>query len=1128
MPHIQTNELKDLIQEALATRQAINFGGRAPTFEPIPSAVLSTFRDLLDSRSPTTLAADKWHDPAAFTFDFVKTSTNLQLGGPPRFQVTAESLRECIRNLMTSTPQDGAGLSEQRVLYLLNLGIEGDLDLSGLVIEGSVKLVCCWVKGAIRLVHTKLQSCEFSGSVCHGLEASYIRVQGSLRARRTVFLGPVDIGASHVGGVIDLMDAVFIPKEMPGLTGVRVPQRGILNLALANVAHDIRLIRAQIFGLVMMDGARIGGCIFMEDLFLASIADTAEIVKTTQSNPRSTRWMKHVELADKAAKSAVTVKSQQDKRLPDAWVKEWQNTITELRANRTAAIMRFLIEIPKNLQKPTSYLSLLHLNKSRAREEAWSGSALIVGGTIKGRNLTILGSVTLDHSRIDGGIELEQLTVATESASKKRTTILSLQHVDANRGNIKLKGRAPLEKGATQPSLNDFEGRIVLSESIVGGSVSICGFSFIAPQTNTNSPDRPLTIEMPYLQVSGSVSILDTSGMCGIKSQGVKIAGSFKLAAKTPTFDREKDRYSEFRKLHNNISGTISLPDAQIGRDLVLVFDRNDGPTLDLTGANVAGRLAILPSNAPDAEAINKEAETLEAYPTPIWFKWPFWALSRIIGYCFNKQRLGRLYRPTFRSRQKAEYDCEHFTQALLRLLKVEERVIRDEVLQRMRLGTITVENEPASSLINRWFASDNKDTNSSPPPVSPNPRIQLRNAVAGMLIHPPTAWPRFGEMRLDGFQYSLVDSIGPLAPIRRRLQNHAIATNNSFKGTLAIIFIVSIVTIYILFSPFGLDGSEPESSPLFFYYSYFGTTVTTTFALSVILALTLFVARKLYPGTKIGQPLSIPWLKLQGGRPSVYKHLGWYGSLGSYLQAARVLRAAGRRNSAAETEYERLRLRGKMLSWRNHLPVKVLSIVVYWISGYGFRPGRAFMCFVLLLCAGGATANQINACGGVLSLQADVGAPSPILMLGDAIQGPKKANQKENKLPLNEGQFSGFAYAIDRYIPGYDGGEVNRWSVGSKWVNLESERFCLHDAITGPNSGFGKRPPKYAREIEEQLGQLNEDDRQETIQKRNQFLSMLNRRLNDLGVILVAFLTLVAISVSARVESLLTRPDES
>ena len=121
-------------------------------------------------------------------------------------------------------------------LKLVGLHIVGDLNLSKLDIPFSIRMMACYVEGALLLDRSSLVTLDTSGSIfLNGLSANYARLSGAMRARRMVSLGPVDFGGARVGGSVDLTDSVIYPENPPTCKAAYVADRGIFNFfALRN------------------------------------------------------------------------------------------------------------------------------------------------------------------------------------------------------------------------------------------------------------------------------------------------------------------------------------------------------------------------------------------------------------------------------------------------------------------------------------------------------------------------------------------------------------------------------------------------------------------------------------------------------------------------------------------------------------------------------------------------------------------------------------------------------------------------------------------------------------------------------------------------------------------------------
>ncbi|MEM7728369.1 MAG: hypothetical protein AAF311_03755 [Pseudomonadota bacterium] len=156
-------------------------------------------------------------------------------------------------------------------LKLVGYHIEGDLDLSNLGFNGSLRLVGCVITGALILDRCEMVTLDLSGSVVkHGISGMYLTLRGALRCRRMVAESAIDLGGLSAAGTVDFTDAILSPENETSTRASYVRDRGILNLAQSELERDLRMERARIYGGINLRAARIGGMFHLNDALLRS------------------------------------------------------------------------------------------------------------------------------------------------------------------------------------------------------------------------------------------------------------------------------------------------------------------------------------------------------------------------------------------------------------------------------------------------------------------------------------------------------------------------------------------------------------------------------------------------------------------------------------------------------------------------------------------------------------------------------------------------------------------------------------------------------------------------------------------------------------------------------------------
>jgi hypothetical protein len=188
----------------------------------------------------------------------------------------ASDLAEAVRDVCALSKNHSILQSSPPALKLVGVRIDGDLDLSKVDAPFSLRLIGCWIDGALLIDRAKIVTLDLSGSVISkGVSGNYAKLDGALRLRRTAFLAPVDLGGAEVQGTFDASDCVVIPKYLPSDSISFAGDRHSVNLALTIISKEVRLNRARIYGGVNLRDAKIGGSLFWDDAITFSPIATA-------------------------------------------------------------------------------------------------------------------------------------------------------------------------------------------------------------------------------------------------------------------------------------------------------------------------------------------------------------------------------------------------------------------------------------------------------------------------------------------------------------------------------------------------------------------------------------------------------------------------------------------------------------------------------------------------------------------------------------------------------------------------------------------------------------------------------------------------------------------------------------
>lgn len=187
-----------------------------------------------------------------------------------QFQPLAIKSKDLLQGILKALESQN---STTKILSIKIVGaeIQDDLDLSKIRGNLSIRLIGCWIRGALILDRSTVKTIDLSGSIIdRGVSANFLHVNGSLRLRRTVSLGPVDFGSARIKGTFDATDCIVVPRNSPPTESTFIGGRGMLNLHLTTVEKDLRLIRARIYGGVNLRGTILNANFFLNDAIIRS------------------------------------------------------------------------------------------------------------------------------------------------------------------------------------------------------------------------------------------------------------------------------------------------------------------------------------------------------------------------------------------------------------------------------------------------------------------------------------------------------------------------------------------------------------------------------------------------------------------------------------------------------------------------------------------------------------------------------------------------------------------------------------------------------------------------------------------------------------------------------------------
>jgi hypothetical protein len=381
-----------------------------------------------------------------------------------------------VRNACRATrPEDADSVGPDLApsLKLVGLKICGDLDLSKLDIPFSIRLVCCWIEGALLLDRTKLVTLDLSGSVIEkGASCNYMEASGAVRMRRTVSAGPLDFGGATIGATLDASDAIIIPKNRPPRSVSFVGDRNILNLSLATVEKEARFNRSRIYGGVNLRGISIRGSLFLDDAIIRSPIGCVEKMACEEASRLGLNLPYHMQASSHAENDlaellwpishggAVQYKRSIERLLG---VDAWEAADIPLGGSFT--------------QNGTTLLDKLLSESARAAGCAIRAEGAKITGNLVARSVRICGRARLKYVEVQGSISLNGARFRTVRCLEQGLNIMGHYSVTHGQGQrlamIKKAYDAAIERlGKLEPSDRD-EYVLDLQESRVSGSIDL-------------------------------------------------------------------------------------------------------------------------------------------------------------------------------------------------------------------------------------------------------------------------------------------------------------------------------------------------------------------------------------------------------------------------------------------------------------------------------------------------------------------------------------------------------------------------------------------------------------------------------------------------------------------------------
>ena len=1079
---------------------------------------------LMGSEAHPALKADIGAFPTIEAGDLiaaVSSAAALAAGGSAQQKFGAESSPAPIDSLrLRHGPRPG--------LQVVGCRIHGDVDFTNANLPFSLRLVGCVIEGSVIVNHCALTSLDLCGSAVKGVYATSLTARGSVRLRRTFSTGPMDFGGADVRGLFDATECVVFPRDDPpggqGFAG----DRGVFNLALATLENEMGLRRGRIYGGLALRGTSIARSLFMdESVIYAPLAllealalkeppfidgddearrdkllarydallkrdgeDDGPGVNTTEIGGRRLQLpliparlpfallpcppkpppepmqalialapiIRAVHPVDdrNAIDGALRRRAEERTRMKAACQPKWVWKGEKDRPRRRG-------DVPMAAYEAAEYAELQWLDAARisptldrlvgesfrSRTCAIRGDGFQIKGTIFGDRLIGHGRVRLKYAIIGGGLHLSGAEIRSPGAVRRN--LERLERFDGNRESKRLG-----KKGIFSTWRRTFEAldrrapgkvdgyALDIREAKIEGDVRLNALS--EPSPKAKDEDRPEPAER----------VKRPTRLWGMLAAGpVRIGGNLELIGLV------FEPFGPHAKNENPIR--VSLDQAHIGGDVDL-------------------------SSALGVRGVNARQVRIEGHLTFFrhrgWEDQPRQPLKRVCAV------EGKIDFTSARIDGDASFafDPDSEQQLDLSLSRVGGRL---QILP--ATGNVRIERKRYDEN-NKRAISDRKDLTGKNEKKKKAAQekisrgdlasIHLTNARAVVFCHPPSAWPRQNRLHIEGLYYESATEEGPLNPFPiddaqgrpRRLWIPALPEKGAepldwierlfvFAAFIAALVATLLATMAVIpkaaaafphFAPWGefisvIEAAGPENALIFL------------FLLLIYSGLNVLKA----PHKKMAEPMAIHWLARQKAQPNRFKFNSYYWPLYPYLEASRILRAAGRSLAAGWVERERLRERRKLLSKRYHPAPKLFLAIVDMVAEYGFNPSRTLFLTLFLIAAGAMVFQQGHDCGAIALSQKTPGEAEESLPAGRLSESqpipllkpaePLKPLQKPQGAATLPPDFSGaprpiaprkpfelleaFFLATDTVLPLPSFGEAQRWNIGACTDAMASSR---------------------------------------------------------------------------------------
>ncbi len=878
------------------------------------------------------------------------------------------------------------------------------LDLVNCDFPFSLRLIACVVRVPLALSNLNLVTLDLSGSALVGVDASWLRAKGSVRLRRCFSSAPVDFAGAQIHGYFDGTDMLLQPFGTLPVGQAVDGDRGMLNLNQASIDNEVRLSRAVIWGGLSMRGLKTQRSIFMNEAHLVSPLGVLEAILLEQAQDIGTLQNRPV--------------GQTHPVRPN---KPGYRELCQVLSDRAQG-HKFRTFIGGGHQLwQRSCLDTLLRDGMKVRTSALRADGVTVSGSIFARNIYCVGRFRTKYSRISGSLSLEGASLS--SAESQRDNFDRCRNEDDPK--LKKIWEYRLENYYAIVNSEDIRNDEVaigsddfaldLRESHIGGALRIGTSPEKRVGASGGSTHVDGIINLSGTAVEGEIffNLTEFKWTCRLREQIYESHGKSYLDARKKC-DEDRDE-----RVANGEIYAVKALGVKVGGGVYFLGCRGING-LDFENSSIEGDFALFD------QIWRKENETIQVKDYAIGLAGRISLIgAQISGDCkliFNPRRGPRI------KAQRLE---------VAGALMIIPPTVADGTFT-LREADYTNQKESArrERLVWRKAAAEGPEAYLKfEMDKRSRPIIDLRNARANLLHHPPPAWPRVGGLRLMGLRYERTLEYGPLCP-----HPFPAAESDPPFSLRFIMLVLAVCDCPMAWALFAVNGL---SNRLGFW---------NIFALALILNVLIVyktIIQYMKPSVGTNKPMAIQWLELQDVKRNAYKTgqslksywlqflsflsmrskkypvLGnTYHSLDPYAVAAKALREEGRWVSANIVEHQRIVVRDWQLSWRRSFFQKVFSNLLNITSQYGFDLNRPFIVVGLLIIVAAMTAHSANHDDAILSKTYCVAVAQP-----QAGTRSVAVHCDDQSATVNA-DFTPILYALEQVVPGLGLGQDGNWEL--------------------------------------------------------------------------------------------------